>query len=65
MGTKDRKKKRTRGSSGGKLSGLRTGFKGILGAGGGSKKKESLASRILTYVLLAVAIGLLVYRFTR
>jgi hypothetical protein len=64
VGKKDRKKRRPRSSSGGKLSGLRAGFKGIVGTGG-SKKKESLASKIITYLLLAAAVALLIYRFTR
>ena len=64
MGKKDRKKKKPR-QSGGKLSGLRSGFRGMVGAGGGGKKKETLTSKILTYLLLAAAVGLLIYRFTR
>jgi hypothetical protein len=62
---KDRRKKRTRSSSG-KLTGLRSGFKGLLGGGGGGgKKKESLASKIISWLLLAAALGLLIYKFTR
>lgn len=65
MGKKDRKKRRPRSSSGGKLSSLRAGFKGMVGTGGGSQKKESLASKIITYLLLAAAVALLIYRFAR
>ena len=45
------------------MGGLRSGFKGILGGGGKTKKKDSLLSTILGYVLIAAALGLLIYRF--
>ncbi len=44
---------------------MRSGFKSFVGTGGGQKKKESLASKILTYLLLAAAVGVLIYRLTR
>lgn len=70
MGKSTRKNKKKRGggggSSGGTMSSLRGGFRGIVGVGGKkSSKPESFASKILTYVLLAAAIGMLIYRFTR
>ena len=63
--SKKRKKKKKRGQqgSGGTMSSLRGGMKNLVGQG--PKKKESTASKLLTYVLLAAAIGLLIYRFTR
>jgi hypothetical protein len=33
--------------------------------GQGQKKKESALSKVITYLLLAAAVALLVYRFTR
>ena len=39
-------------------------MKSFVGASS-SKKKQSTFSRILTYLLLAAAVGLLIYRFTR
>ena len=61
-----REKKRKKKSSGGRLSNLRSGFKSFVGTGGGQKKKkESLASKIITYALLAAAVGILIYRLTR
>ena len=47
----------------GTMGGMRAGFKGLVG--GGKKKKESLLGKVLTYLLLAVALGLLIYRFAR
>jgi len=45
------------------MSGLRGGFKRAVGQGhGGSRKKESLASRLFTIALLAAAIGMVIYR---
>lgn len=44
------------------MSNLRSGFKGVVGAGGKQKKKESLLSKIITYGLLAAALGILIYR---
>jgi len=64
---KDKKKKRRSGKGGsgsGRLSGMRQGMKSFVGTGG-SKKKQSTFSKILTYLLLAAAVGLLIYRFTR
>lgn len=58
---KKKKKKRSKGSAGGTMSGMRTGLKGL--AGTGPKKKEGLLGRLVTYLLLAAAIGLLIYRF--
>ena len=63
MGKKDRGKKKTK--SGGTLSGLRGGFKSAVGVGNRSKRKESPASRIITWLLLAAAVGVLIYRLTR
>ncbi len=45
------------------MRGMRSGIKGMVGQG--QKKKSSLLGRFVTYALLAAAIGLLVYRFTR
>jgi hypothetical protein len=64
VANKDRKKKRSK-SGGGTLSGLRGGFKGVVGAGKSRGKKESLLSKFITYLLLAAAVGVLIYRFTR
>jgi hypothetical protein len=60
---KGRKKSRKRSSGSGRISGMRSGIKGFVGAG--PKRKESPLSRIITYILLAAAIALLIYRFTR
>ena len=63
---KDRKQKK-RGSRGGsgRLSGMRSGMKSFVGTGK-SKKKESTLSRIIWYLILAAAIGFVVYyRFIR
>jgi len=60
---KDRKKKRK--SAGQTMSGMRAGLKGLVGTGSKQKKKESLASKIITWALLAAAVALLIYRFTR
>ena len=70
MGT--RRKGRRRGSGGGKgtatrgglLGGFRGGFKGIVGQGP-PRRRESLLSRILSYALLAAALGVLAYRLLR
>ncbi len=44
------------------MGGMRSGFKGLVGTGGG-KKKESSLSKVLTYLLIAAALGVLLYRF--
>jgi hypothetical protein len=62
VGKKDRGKRKSK--SGQTLSGLRGGFKSAVGAGR-SKRKESLASKIITWTLLAAAVGVLIYRLTR
>lgn len=41
------------------------GMKRVVGTGGASKGKESTLSKVLTYLLIAAALGLLIYRFTR
>ncbi len=64
MSKKKKKKKKRGGRSGGGSSGIssmRGGIKSFVGQG--PKKKESLGSRILTWVLLAAAVGVLIYRF--
>jgi hypothetical protein len=48
---------------GGTLSGLRGGFKGLVG--GGQKKKESLLGKVITYLLIAAAVAVLIWRFVR
>jgi hypothetical protein len=58
-----RKKKKKGGSKGGRLSGMRSGMKSFVGTG--PKKKESTLSKVITFVLIAAAVGLLIYRFTR
>ncbi len=65
MAQKRKKKKsgNASGRGGNTMGGLRSGFKGILGGGGKTKKKDSLLSTILGYVLIAAALGLLIYRF--
>jgi hypothetical protein len=64
VGKKEKKRKKK--SSGGRLSNMRSGFKSFVGTGGSKqKKKESLASKILTYLLLAAAVGVLIYKLTR
>jgi hypothetical protein len=60
---RDRDKKKRK--SGGTMSGLRGGFKSAVGMGGKKGKKESLASKIITWALLAAAVGVLIYRLTR
>jgi hypothetical protein len=64
MGTKRKKKKRRGGSGGGSrggaMSGLRGGFKGVVGQG--PRRKESSLSKVLSWALLAAAIGVLAYR---
>ena len=42
------------------MSGLRGGLKGMVGQG--PRRKESSLSKVLTWVLLAAAIGVLAYR---
>lgn len=63
MATK-RKKKRSKGGGGGSrsgaMSGLRGGLKGMIGQG--PRRKESSLSRVLSWALLAAAIGVLAYR---
>lgn len=63
MATK-RKKKRSKGGGGGSrsgaMSGLRGGLKGMVGQG--PRRKESSLSRVLSWALLAAAIGVLAYR---
>jgi hypothetical protein len=64
-----RKKKKRRGAAtaskrSGAMTGLRGGLKGIVGQGG-PRKKESALSRWVSYLLLAAAVGLLIYRFVR
>lgn len=62
MAKRDRKKKgRGRRGGSGRLSGMRSGMKSLVGTGG-KKKKESLLSKIITYVLLAAAVAFLAYR---
>ena len=64
-----RKKSKRRSSSGGggggkmRLSGMRDGMKSFVGTSTRSRKKESPLSRILTYLLIAAAVGVLVWRF--
>lgn len=48
---------------GGTMSSLRGGFKGLIG--GGPRKKESLVGKVITYLLIAAAVGVLIWRFTR
>jgi hypothetical protein len=60
-----KKEKKRRHKSGGSLSGLRGGIKSFVGASGSQKKKESTLSKIVSYLLLAIAVGLLIYRFSR
>lgn len=66
---KKRKKKRRSGGGGGggsgRMSGMRQGMKSFVGTSPRQKKKQSTLSKILTYLLLAAAVGLLIYRFTR
>jgi len=47
------------------MAGMRRGMRGLVGSGGSAPKKESLLSKVLSYLLLAAAVGLLIYRFTR
>lgn len=66
--SKDRNKKRQkRGSRGpGRLSGMRQGMKSFVGTGSRGKKKESPLSKIIWYVVLAAALGAVIYyRFLR
>jgi hypothetical protein len=60
---KKKKKRRGSKSKGGKggISSMRGGIKSFVGQG--PKKKESLGSKILTWVLFAAAVGVLIYRF--
>lgn len=64
---KDRKKKQKRGSrSGGRLSGMRSGMKSFVGTGSKKGKQESTLSKVIWYVILAAAVGFVVYyRFLR
>jgi hypothetical protein len=62
---KRKKKRRGGGGGGGRMSGMRQGMKSFVGTGTRQKKKQSTLSKILTYLLLAAAVGLLIYRFTR
>jgi hypothetical protein len=66
-----RKKKKRRGSSSSSGSGGKSGSTGTMGSfrggmkrvvGQGPKRKETTFSRVITYVLLAAALGLLAYR---
>src|SRR5262245_37065994 len=63
-----KRKRRHRSSSsssggGGFLSGMRGGMKNV--AGVGAQKKESLPSKVLSYLLIAAAVAVVVYRFSR
>ena len=61
---KRRKKKKRRGSGGGGgLSGMRQGMKSFVGTSTQKKKKQSPLSKLLTYLLLAAAVGVLIYRY--
>ena len=66
MGKKKKKKRGDGGGGGGRrsgmMSGMRSGFKGVVGTGK-SNKKESPLGRVVTYLLLAAAVGMLLYRF--
>lgn len=55
--------KETEDNPGGTMSSLRGGFRGLVG--GGPKKKESLLGKVITYALIAAAVGVLIWRFTR
>jgi hypothetical protein len=60
---KKRDKKKSRSSSkSGALSGMRMGFKGLVGQGSKTPKKESTLSKVVTWTLLAAAIAFLAYR---
>jgi len=59
--SRPRKRRRTSSGSGGSLTGLRGGFRGLLGKKD-PNKKESLASQIFTYLLMAAAVGFLLYK---
>lgn len=48
---------------GGLMSGMRGGIKNLVGAGEAKKKKESLVSKIVTWVLVAVALYFVARRF--
>ena len=45
------------------MTGLRGGFKGLVG--GGSGGKESWVSKALSYALILAALALLLYRLSR
>ncbi|MFH1129950.1 MAG: hypothetical protein V1754_01355 [Pseudomonadota bacterium] len=60
---RSKSKQKGKTSGGGTMSNMRGGFKSILG--GGTKKKESLLSKIFGYLILAAAIAVLIYRFSR
>jgi hypothetical protein len=48
------------------MSGMRQGLKGFVGLGkSGVKKKESTLSKLLSWLLLAAAVALLIYRFSK
>lgn len=59
---KDKKKSRSKNRSSGSLSNMRIGFKSLLGSGQ-KKKKGSILSQIVGYLLIAAAFALLIYRF--
>lgn len=65
MASKRKKVKRrggkSKGGGSGGITGLRGGIKSMVGQG--PKKKETVASKILTWVLLAAAVAVLIYRF--
>jgi len=63
MKKKMKRRSSGKGSRGGAISNMRGGIKGFVGQG--PKKKESTLSKIITYGLLAAAVALLIYRFTR
>lgn len=68
MGTRRKGRRRGGGQGtaahGGLLGGFRGGFKGVVGQGP-RRRRESLLSRILSYVLLAAALAVLAYRLLR
>jgi hypothetical protein len=67
--SKKKKKKQQKSRSGGKggtsgsMGSMRAGMKSMVGQG--PKKKSSRLTQVLTYLLLAAAVALLVWRFTR
>lgn len=69
MATTKRKKRKRRGgegtaSRGNTMANMRGGLKGLVGQGK-RRSKESTLSKVFSYLLLAAAVGLLIYRFTR